>query len=119
VPDLLELRHFHGSEVDMSACTSTGFTIGTHVMLESTVVVAAGEIDLANREALRASLDACDGDVVVDLTDVQLLDAGGIGVLVGARNRLRGVGGSLVLHDPRPNVRRALEAVGLETWIAA
>jgi anti-sigma B factor antagonist/stage II sporulation protein AA (anti-sigma F factor antagonist) len=103
----------------MGACTSPAFTIGTHEMLECTVVVASGEIDLANREQLRASLDGCDGDVVVDLTEVELLDAGGIGVIVGARNRLRRVGGSLVLHDPRPNVRRILETVGLESWIAA
>jgi anti-sigma B factor antagonist/stage II sporulation protein AA (anti-sigma F factor antagonist) len=92
--------------------------MGRHEMRGSTVVVAFGEIDLGNVDELRATLDACDGDVVVDLAEVDLLDAGGIGVLVGARNRLRLVGGSLVLHHPRPVVRRTLATVGLESWIA-
>ncbi len=103
----------------MSTCTSFPSTICTHELLDSTVVVPSGEIDLESRDRLRASLDGVHGDVIVDLADVELLDASGMGVLAGARHRLLLAGGSLVLHGPRPSVRRALTSVGLEAWIAA
>ena len=101
----------------MSACTD--WSIGSDARPDLTVVTPAGEIDLGTRAELRSHLDACSGDVVVDLTGVELLDAGGMGVLVGTRNRLHGDGGSLVVRDPRPSVRRALVTVGLGDWIAA
>jgi anti-sigma B factor antagonist len=105
-------------EVDMSACT-TDFSVRSDDERGGSLVTPLGAIDLENRDELRECLDAQDGDVVVDLAGVELLDAGGIGVLVATRNRLQLHGGSLMLRDPRPLVRATLEAVHLEDWIAA
>jgi anti-anti-sigma factor len=84
-----------------------------------TVVIAAGEIDLATCDQLREVLAACDGDVTVDLSPVGYLDSSGIGVLIAQRNRLGRSGGSLVLHRPQPQVRKTLGIVGLDAFIAA
>jgi anti-anti-sigma factor len=103
--------------VDVSACRCAPFTIRIHEARGTTVVAPEGEIDLRNRDALRIELEALDGDVVIDLSAVELLDAGAIGVMVEARNRLRDHGGSLVVSAPRRGVRRALEIVELGDWI--
>jgi anti-anti-sigma factor len=39
------------------------------------------------RDALHAAIDAGDGDLVVDVSGVELVDAAGLGVLVGADRR--------------------------------
>ncbi|HLM18346.1 MAG TPA: STAS domain-containing protein [Acidimicrobiia bacterium] len=81
------------------------------------VVHAAGEIDLATAPELRTCLKGLDGLVVVDLRDVVFLDSAGIGVLIGARNRLAEDRGDLALHNPNDVVSRTLKAVGLQDWI--
>lgn len=78
-----------------------------------TILIPEGEIDLGTRDALRDCLARCTGRVVIDLAGVLLLDASGIGVIVGQRNRLQALGGSLVLRDPIERVRTVLETVGL------
>ena len=52
------------------------------------MVHVRGEIDLATAPALRACLLALEGDVIVDLSEVDFLDSTGIGVLVAQRKRL-------------------------------
>jgi len=81
------------------------------------VVHVEGEIDLVTAPQLRTFLKALDGTVAIDLRDVAFLDSTGIGVLVGARNRLSAVGGGLVLFNPNSVVARTLEVVGLRDWI--
>jgi anti-anti-sigma factor len=81
------------------------------------LIIPVGEIDLATRDALRASLAACDGHVIVDLSGVSYLDSSGVGVLVAQRNRLVANGGSLRLLDPRPQVWKLLQTVGLGAWL--
>jgi anti-anti-sigma factor len=83
------------------------------------VLAPIGEIDLLTRDELRHDLAECAGDVVVDLAEVALLDAGGMGVLVDARVRLEHEGGSLVLEHPSSSVRRALEVGGLGNLLAS
>jgi anti-anti-sigma factor len=84
-----------------------------------TIVVAKGELDLATRDQLRTCLADCQGDVVVDLAAVDLLDSSAIGVLVGQRNRLLREGGSLGVRDPLPHVRTVLQTVGLGDWLVS
>jgi len=83
----------------------------------TTVVMVAGEVELANVPQLRGELlRACDAGcpcVVVDLTHVTFIDSTGIGVLVGALKRARERGGELVLVCPQPRVRRIFEITGL------
>jgi anti-anti-sigma factor len=79
----------------------------------TTVVLASGELDLAARDALRAAIAPLAGRVVIDLEDVTFLDSSCIGVLAGAGQRLRELGGELQIRNPADVPRRALEITGL------
>lgn len=81
------------------------------------VVTLVGELDYPSAARANRELDPVTaGDrphMVLDLTRVDFLDCGGIGVLCRARRRTRAHGGrlSLVITDPR--FLRILDAVGL------
>ena len=81
------------------------------------VVHVQGEVDILTAPELRTGLVGLEGDVVVDLTDVEFLDSTGISVLVVARKRLTRSGGSLALRNPNDTIARTIEAVGLREWI--
>ena len=91
--------------------------IGVRALDRSTVVVLQGEADLATCLGLRGALDECHGDVVVDLSEVRLLDASCMSVLVGERNRLAARGGALRLRGSTGLVRTALHLGGLAVWM--
>jgi anti-anti-sigma factor len=76
-------------------------------------------LDVSSADGLSNSLVELAGStLVVDLSDLTFMDSSGIGALVRARNRIRADGlGDLVLTRPGAIVRRALEIVGLDTWI--
>jgi len=61
---------------------------------DDTVVRVGGKIDIASvaelRHCLRQTVDAGSRRLVVDLRQVSLMDSVGLGVLIGARRRLRG-----------------------------
>jgi anti-anti-sigma factor len=80
-------------------------------------IFVAGEIDIATSEDLRDHLDMVGGYVVLDLTDVPLLDSSGIAVIEAGHRRLVGRGGDLTLRGARPNVFGVLERVGLDGLI--
>jgi anti-anti-sigma factor len=65
------------------------------------------------REALTAAFDASDGDLVVDLSAVEVVDATGLGVLVGVRRRADAAGRTVVLRGTPARVRRLLNATHL------
>lgn len=75
-------------------------------------VTLSGRLDARGaapaRDALHAALAAGSGRLVVDLSGVELLDATGLGVLVGAHRRARLAGRELVLRDAPPRVARLL-----------
>ncbi|MEW9517945.1 STAS domain-containing protein [Streptomyces tubercidicus] len=81
------------------------------------VITLVGELDYPSAARANRDLDPVTaGDrphMVLDLTRVDFLDCGGIGVLCRARRRARAHGGrlSLVITDPR--FLRILDAVGL------
>jgi anti-anti-sigma factor len=58
-------------------------------------IVAASIAEL--RSKMRAILAEGVRELVVDLTDVQMVDSSGIGLLISAYNSLRKVGGRLVV----------------------
>ena len=76
-----------------------------------------GEIDLATCPLLQAILvDLVDRgcqQLIVDLERVSFLDCAGIRVLVDARRRVHGHGGSVRLVRPRPPVWRVLALTGM------
>jgi anti-anti-sigma factor len=83
----------------------------------TTVVTAAGEIDMATASELRECLIGTQGRVVVDLRGVSFLDSSGIATLVTARARLLESSGDLQLRKPQGIVRKVLEVTGLDSWI--
>ena len=65
------------------------------------------------RAALAAAIDAGVADIVVDLHDVELVDATGLGVLVGAHRRADRLGRRLVLQRVPERIERLLHATRL------
>jgi anti-anti-sigma factor len=65
------------------------------------------------RAALQSAIDEGAGDLVIDLAGVELLDATGLGVLVGAHRRAERAGRRLVLRRVPPRLDRLLLATRL------
>jgi anti-sigma B factor antagonist len=87
------------------------------------VVSVDGELDLTAapdlRDAIHAAIDAGAVTVVVDLNEVTFIDSTAIGVLLGARERLRRSGCALEIVCGEPNVVRILEIVGMRSVASA
>ena len=66
------------------------------------------------RDALHRALAAGDGELVVDLSGVELLDAIGLGVLVDVHRRAKLADRRLVLRGAPPRVARLLAATRLD-----
>jgi anti-anti-sigma factor len=81
------------------------------------LVILVGEVDLPERETLRERLYALKSTVIVDSDGVTFLGSTGLGILAGARNRLRADGGDLFLRSPQEHVRRVLEVTGLDVML--
>jgi anti-anti-sigma factor len=96
-----------------------------HVTVEQTgtadEILLAGRLDARAagpvRDTLHAVLAAGSGRLVVDLSEVELVDATGLGVLVGAHRRARLDGGELVLRGTTPRVARLLRLTRLDRVI--
>jgi anti-sigma B factor antagonist len=65
------------------------------------------------REALHRAIDAGAGDLVVDVSGVDLVDATGLGVLLGAHRRASQAGRRIVLRDASPRLVRILRLTRL------
>lgn len=82
------------------------------------LLALTGRLDVAAaadaRLALAEALDQGDGDLVLDLTALDAVDATGLGVLVGAHRRAGRSGRALVLRDVPPPVRRVLVLTRLD-----
>lgn len=81
------------------------------------VVRLAGHLDVRSvgdvRQELNDLIDATDGDVIVDLRAVDVVDATGLGLLVAAHRRVQRLGRNLVLRQPMPPVVRILAVTRL------
>ena len=85
----------------------------------STVLIAAGEIDIATAPALREALLAAaqlSGRVVVDLSAVTFLDSTGLGVLMGSFKHISAQG-SMCLVGPTGLVAKVLSITRLDEFI--
>jgi anti-sigma B factor antagonist len=85
---------------------ATGFEIALSGRLD---VSAVSEV----RAAVHRALDLGTGDLVVDLSGVEVLDAAGLGVLMGADRRAKLIGRRIVLRDAAPRVMRILRVTRL------
>jgi anti-sigma B factor antagonist len=86
-------------------------------MVEPQCVALPARVDVGTsadvRSALHAALDVADGDLVLDLSGVELIDAAGLGVLVGVRRRAEREGRTVILRGTPERVRRLLVATRL------
>jgi anti-sigma B factor antagonist len=82
------------------------------------VVTVAGEVDLYSAPELKMHvLDAIDSGknhIIVDLTNTTFIDSTTLGVLVGARKRLREHNGVLAVVCPDPDKLGLFEMTGLD-----
>jgi anti-anti-sigma factor len=82
----------------------------------------SGRLDASSasemRDALHAAIDAGAGDLIVDASGVDLVDATGLGVLLGAHRRAARAGRRIVLRDASPRLVRILRLARLQRVFA-
>lgn len=82
------------------------------------LVELAGRLDgtgaATARAALHGALADGEDELVIDLRDLELIDATGLGVLVGSHRRAGLIGRRLVLRDPPARVARILMLTRLD-----
>jgi anti-anti-sigma factor len=85
-------------------------------------VVLSGRLDVHTvpdvRGVLHAAIDAADGDLVIDLAAVELVDTTGLGVLLSAHRRATRSGGRVVLRGVTPPLQRLLRVTRLHRILA-
>lgn len=93
-------------------------SLSTRSVAGRRILEVGGEIDVYTapqlRERLIALVDGGDRRVVVDLARVEFLDSTGLGVLVGALKRLRGVDGELSLVCAQERLLKIFRITGLD-----
>ena len=98
-----------------------GLQVHTEARDDLTTVTLAGELDIYTVADFRARLEDIDpsaDQVVVDLSDVTLLDSSGIGALVSLLNRAREGDRGLGLVCPDRRLLRVFEITGLRRAFA-
>lgn len=82
------------------------------------VLTVSGETDLFTARHFKRDLDAAmdfvPGDLVLDLSDVDLVDSTALGVLIRAFGRMSDEGRSLVVVVTRRHVLRVFSITGLQ-----
>ncbi len=88
-----------------------------HVDSRGAELRLAGRLDVTTvgdvRNALHAAIEGGAGDLNVSLADVEMVDATGLGMLVGAHRRARAAGRRLVLRELPPRISRVLATTRL------
>jgi len=81
------------------------------------VVELSGEVDVLTVATfgcvLDALFDAGRRDIVVDVAELDFMDASGLGAIGPMSSRLRGSDGVLTIRSPSPMVRRLLDITGM------
>jgi anti-sigma B factor antagonist len=89
---------------------------------DGAVVAVRGEVDLFTAPELKKSIGTAIEEgrvrIVVDLTETTFLDSSGLGVLVGALQRLRDRDGALSIVNVDPAIARTLSITGLDQILA-
>jgi anti-sigma B factor antagonist len=82
------------------------------------VVRLTGELDLAGVPLLYSALEGLDGDVELDCSGLEFIDAAGLTGLVRTHEACAARGSKLVLLHPSPAVDRLLRLVELDTVLS-
>ena len=99
---------------------TTSTSLDCLVVGEQVLARLRGEIDISNGDAFRARLDqaaAAGHDLILDLADLTFLDTTGAGIIADTADRLRALGRTLAVVNPRPIVRRLLVLLQLDQLI--
>ncbi len=77
-----------------------------------------GEIDIYTagklKEKLNKILDERNGDLKVNLKELEYIDSTGLGVFIGVLRRLKENGKNIKMMNPRPNIKKLLNITGLD-----
>ena len=80
------------------------------------VIAVHGEIDLVSgpdlKECIELVIDTTEGDILVDLADVDYIDSTGLHILLAAHKRISRTGWRLSVRNPSPQVLRLLDICG-------
>jgi anti-anti-sigma factor len=79
------------------------------------MVRLVGELDLAAVPQLQSALAGLDGDVELDCSALEFIDAAGLAAFLKAHAACAASGWKLVLVDPSPAVDRLLRLVEIDT----
>jgi anti-sigma B factor antagonist len=113
--------------MSVQGALSSDFDVAISVAEGRTVVHVRGDVDIATAPRLRGALrDGQDrrrlhgthAPVVVDLSDVNFIDASGLGALLSGVRQARRLGSDLVLRNPSPRTLRVLEVTRLRDVLA-
>jgi len=88
----------------------------------SLVVMMEGEIDHHTASRVRERIDSKFlmepvRNMILDLSRVTFMDSAGIGLILGRMNRVKLVGGKVVLRKPRPEILRILRMSKIEDLV--
>ncbi|TML89187.1 MAG: STAS domain-containing protein [Actinobacteria bacterium] len=94
------------------------FWINTYQGAGEVMISAHGDLDVSSVPQLEGALHRVierDGyrDIIVDLSDVEVIDVSGISVLFKWSQTMRAYGVDLILSAPSPSARVALQGSGL------
>jgi anti-sigma B factor antagonist len=117
LPAAVGMRHDVGNEIVEE------FSVSVSVATTQTVLRLRGEVDCLSSPYLRgvldASIDAGQSDVVLDLTELDFMDASGLRVIASAADRLEMLGGGLAIRSPSALVLRMLDITGMAELMVA
>ena len=87
---------------------------------DTEIVEPPAELDIATAaEAQRRIVDLTTEErVIVDLSQVHFMDCAGLGALLRARAVLEGEGGTMLVVNPTPEVRRVLHLTHTDDLVA-
>jgi anti-sigma B factor antagonist len=95
---------------------SSHLSVGISKRGQTTVIVVAGELDIASAPLLQDAIERAREDdaenLVVDLRDLEFMDVSGLRILIRAHERADEAGGRLTLANVRKPVKRLLTLTG-------
>ena len=77
------------------------------------------EVDHFNAERIRKEADRILQSrnirrIVFDFSRTQFMDSSGIGLIMGRHRTMEAIGGSVIVRDPPPHIRRVIRLSGME-----
>ena len=83
------------------------------------LVRISGEIDHHSAVSVRTEIDAQIAELrpkrtVIELSSIDFMDSSGLGLIMGRYQKMRAIGGELVLREPNERIIKIFKLAGLE-----